>query len=255
MPARRRAASAGAASGPATTPTSSEPAAARPSPDARGALTLERGLRVLELLAGAERSLTVAEMASQLGMHRQAVYRLLTTLTKHQLAARSDSGRYTVGLGLLRLARMASPALQRTTTPHLRRLADEEDVTAHCVVAEGDQAVTLNVVEPTNAAFHISQRAGTRFPLNQAASGMAILAGRPAVEGEPEAVTIGREVGYVVTRGQVNQGAVGVAVPLVDHDGVFLEASIGVVAMQDLEVDRIGQRLRDVAQLIAAAAD
>lgn len=225
---------------------------AKSSSDARGALTLERGLRVLELLAGAERSLTVAEMASELGIHRQAVYRLLTTLTKHHLAARSESGRYAVGLGLLRLSRIGSPALQRTTTPHLRRLADDEDVTAHCAVAEGDDAVTLNAVEPTNSASHITLRAGARYPLTQSTGGMAILAGRPPVDGEPEQVTLGREIGYVVTRGNVTVGAIGVAAPLVDSDGAPLEASIGIVSMHDLDVERIGARLREVVSLIAA---
>lgn len=218
--------------------------------ESRGALTLERGLRVLELLATADRSLTVAEMANELGMHRQAVYRLLATLNQHQLAARSGPGRYSVGLGLLRLTRVASPALQRATTPHLRRLADLFDATAHCVVAEGDEAVTLQVVEPTGAVFHLSQRPGARFPLDQAASGMAILAGRPPVAGEPEAVTRGREVGYVVTRGQVTQGAIGVAAPLHGPDGAFLEASVGVVSMHDLDVDHVGAILADAAKLI-----
>lgn len=231
------------------------PSGGKSSSDSRGALTLDRGLRVLELLATDERSLTVAEIAGELGMHRQAVYRLLTTLNEHQLAARSGPGRYSVGLGLLRLTRKASPALQRATTPHLRRLADELEATAHCVIAEGDEAVTLHVVEPTGVAFHLSQRTGSRFPLDQAASGMAILAGRPPLAGEDAAVTEGRETGYVVTRGKVTQGAVGVAAPLYGRDGTFLEASVGVVSMHELDVDVVGKRLRDVAALITADHD
>lgn len=228
------------------------PAAGRGSSESKGALTLDRGLRVLELLATDDRSLAVAEIAQELGMHRQAVYRLLTTLTEHQLAARSGPGRYSVGLGLLRLTRLASPALQRAMTPHLRRLADELEATAHCVVAEGHEAVTLHVVEPSGVAFHLSQRTGSRFPLDHAASGMAILAGRAPTEGEPPAVSEGRRVGYVVTRGMVTQGAVGVAAPLFGNDGAFLEASLGVVSMHELDVDRAGALLLEAAGSITA---
>lgn len=222
----------------------------------KGSLTLHRGLLVLEYLASDNaQSATVAEIATDLDMHRQAVYRLLATLNEHQLVTRPEPGRYSVGLGLLRLARSASPALQRATTPHLRRLAEELEVTAHCTVADGDEAVTLNVVEPPGTAFHLSQRMGSRFPLEQAASGLAILAGRPRRAGEDEAVTIGREAGYVVTQGKVTEGAVGVAVPLHGRDGTFLEASVGVVSMGELDVDEVGERLRSVALAITAEED
>src|SRR5262245_28832352 len=111
-----------------------------------GAMTLDRGLRVLELLASEDRDFTVVEIATALGMHRQAVYRLLSTLTQHNLAARAGSGRYCLGLGVLRLSRLAQPQLRRAVLPHLRRLAEDLGATAQCVVAEGTEAVTLTVV-------------------------------------------------------------------------------------------------------------
>ncbi|MEV4089998.1 helix-turn-helix domain-containing protein, partial [Nonomuraea fuscirosea] len=111
-----------------------------------GSQTLDRGLRLLELLASEDRDMTVAELATSLGMHRQAVYRLLTTLRLHRLAAEGSSGRYRLGLGVIQLARQANPQLRRAVVPYLRTLAEELGVTTQCVVAEGADAVVLAVV-------------------------------------------------------------------------------------------------------------
>jgi DNA-binding IclR family transcriptional regulator len=42
--------------------------------------TLDRGLRVLKLLAETDHGLTVTELSKQLGVNRTVVYRLLATL-------------------------------------------------------------------------------------------------------------------------------------------------------------------------------
>lgn len=42
--------------------------------------TLDRGLRVLKLLADTDHGLTVTELSNKLGVNRTVVYRLLATL-------------------------------------------------------------------------------------------------------------------------------------------------------------------------------
>ncbi|MEU8364669.1 helix-turn-helix domain-containing protein [Nonomuraea sp. NPDC048882] len=217
-----------------------------------GSQTLDRGLRLLELLASEDRDMTVAELATSLGMHRQAVYRLLTTLRLHRLAAEGSSGRYRLGLGVIQLARQANPQLRRAVVPYLRTLAEELGATTQCVVAEGADAVVLAVVEPPDAIFHLSQRSGARHPLDQGASGLAIMLSRPAQAGDPPAVVEARELGYAVSRGTLTPGAVGVAVPLYDSDGHPLDASLGIVSMVDLEVERTAKRLLEAAAQITA---
>lgn len=216
-----------------------------------GALTLDRGLRVLELLAAEDRDFAVAEIASELSMHRQAVYRLLNTLTAHHLAARTSSGRYCLGLGVLRLSHLANSQLRRLVLPQLRRLAESLESTAQCVVAEGSEAVVLSVVEPENAAFHLSQHPGARHPLEQGASGIAILSSRPPSPGEPKEVAKARERGYVVTSGQLTAGAVGIAAPLRDRTGQPLNASIGVISLHELDIEEAAQAVMAAASGIA----
>jgi DNA-binding IclR family transcriptional regulator len=212
-----------------------------------GALTLDRGLRVLELLAAEDRDFAVAEIASKLSMHRQAVYRLLHTLTAHHLAARTDSGRYCLGLGVLRLSHLANSQLRRLVLPELRRLAELLQSTAQCVVAEGSEAVTLSVVEPESAEFHLSQHSGARHPLEQGASGIAILSSRPPVRDELPEVTAARERGYVVTSGQLTAGAVGIATPLRDRAGRPLDASIGIISLRELDIERAAAAVMSAA--------
>ncbi|MEU6700555.1 helix-turn-helix domain-containing protein [Pseudonocardia sp. NPDC046786] len=220
-------------------------------PAQSGSLTLDRGLRLLELLANEDREMTVAELATSLGVHRQAVYRLLTTLRAHRLVAEGSSGRYRLGLGVMQLARQANPELRRATAPHLRRLAQELEVTAQCVVAEGDDAVALSVFEPPASVFHLSQHSGARHPLAQGASGLAILMARKPRTSDPDVVRNAREAGYAVSRGRLTAGAVGIAVPLFDGDGHSLDAAIGVVSMGEVDVEHVARRLLDTARLIA----
>ena len=63
--------------------------------------TLDRGLRVLKLLADTDHGLTVTELSHKLGVNRTVVYRLLATLEQHALVRRDLGGRARVGLGVL----------------------------------------------------------------------------------------------------------------------------------------------------------
>lgn len=215
-----------------------------------GSLTLDRGLRVLELLAASPHEVTVAGIAASLDLNRQAVYRVLKTLTEHRLAAPAGNGRYRLGVGVIHLAHMYTPHLQQAVAPHLRQLAEDTQATAHCAVADGDEAITLLVVEPANVGFHFSYRPGSRHALDHGASGIAILAVRPPVPGEREEVTRARQLGYAVTIGQITQGAIGIAAPLTRVRGAVVDASIGIVTIAKVDVEFCARRVMDAAAAI-----
>jgi DNA-binding IclR family transcriptional regulator len=198
------------------------------------AQTLDRGLRLLHLVADAPVGLTVTEAASRLGVGRAVVYRLVSALTEHGLVRRDSGGRLRLGAGVLHLARRAQPLLAEGALPALRGLAEQVGATAHLTVVEGGEAVALAVVEPTWTAFHVAYRAGSRHPLDSGAAGRAILAGRSGQD-RP-----------VATSGELQPGAYGVAAPVLGVPG--LEASIGVVALAPLDVATVGE------QVMAAAA-
>jgi DNA-binding IclR family transcriptional regulator len=140
--------------------------------------TLDRGLRVLKLLADTDHGLTVTELASRLGVNRTVVYRLLATLEQHSLVRRDLGGRARVGLGVLGLAHQVHPLLREAALPALRSLAEDIGATAHLTLVDGAEALAVAVVEPTWTDYHVAYRTGFRHPLERGAAGRAILAGR-----------------------------------------------------------------------------
>ncbi|MGH1554982.1 helix-turn-helix domain-containing protein [Streptomyces sp. L7] len=63
-----------------------------PKSPAGGSQTLERGLRVLSLLAEHPKGLTVSEISTEMGTHRAGVYRMLRPLEAAQLIERRGNG-------------------------------------------------------------------------------------------------------------------------------------------------------------------
>ena len=66
--------------------------------------TLDRGLRALRVIADAPDGISVAELASSLGIARAIAYRIVSTLEDHSAVYRSASGRLHLGAGLLTLS-------------------------------------------------------------------------------------------------------------------------------------------------------
>jgi DNA-binding IclR family transcriptional regulator len=106
----------------------------------------------------------------------------------------------------------------------------------------------LVVVEPRHTDVHVGYRAGSRHPIARGAPGIAILAGQPETDGEGEIVKEARRLGYAITRGHLQQGAVGVAAPVQDN---VLRASVGVVAFEEPTVDAAVPDVLDAAGQIA----
>jgi DNA-binding IclR family transcriptional regulator len=203
------------------------------------AQTLDRGLRLLHMIADAPSGVTVTEAAARLGVGRAVVYRLAGTLVEHGLVRRDKSGRLRLGAALWQLARRAQPIVAQAAAPALRRLAEEVGATAHLTVAEGTEGMALLVIEPSWTQFHVAYRVGSRHPLSRGAAGRAILAGR---EGS---------AGFVTSEGELQPGAYGVAAPVLGVEG--FEASVGVVALAVMEPDVVGPQVVAAAEAVARA--
>ena len=183
-------------------------------PTAPPSQTLDRGLRVLELLAEG-RPASVAEVAAALGLHRSIVYRIIRTLEEHRLADRRDDGRYAAGTGLVALARSVAADLRSVAAAELSQLADAAGATAFLVVPDGADVVTVETVEPRRTVAHVAYKPGLRHPLDRGAPGLAVLAGGPPRPGERAEVTTARRVGWARSRGEVLPGMSSLAAPVV----------------------------------------
>lgn len=206
----------------------------------QGSQTLDRGLRILELLAREDsgEGLTISQLAARLDIPRTVVHRLVATLEAHRYVAREDS-RIRLGLGIHRVAGAVVPALRERARPILAALADVARATAHLTVAEGAQAVALVVVEPTGTDFHVAYRAGARHPLTRGAAGRAIILGRQ------------RGPLLVSSVGELQTGAHGLALAVPDVGGTLFDASIGVISFSPLDEREIGPHLSAAARLLS----
>jgi DNA-binding IclR family transcriptional regulator len=209
---------------------------------AEGSQTLERGLRVLRVLAEHPDGLSVTQLATALGTNRAGVYRLLGPLLDARLVTRDEAGRHVLGAGLIELASRVRPRLQEAAAAELRPLADQLKATTALTVRDGDEAVVTAVAEPRSTDMHIAYRLGLRHPLTRGAAGLAILAASEATPGERPEIAQARDRGWAATSGEILPGAHGVAAP------VGRVASVSAVW--------VGERddLATVAEAVRAAA-
>lgn len=217
----------------------------------QGSQTLARGLRALELVAGNDAGKTVLEVADELGVHRTVGYRVLATLEDFRLVTRDPDGCYRAAAGLSALARHVRPRLRETAEPHLEALARELESTISLVAIEGEEAVAISVVEPPGTVYHVTFRPGSRHPLDRGAAGLALRAALPPADGDPEAVRLVRAAGFARTRGEVEPGAYGVAVPLRTPPGMPT-ACINLITFRADLADRAAALLLAGAERINA---
>lgn len=211
--------------------------------------TLDRGLRVLELLAESPAGLSITALSDALGVHKAVTYRLVATLEARGLVRRGGEGRVALGGGVMALAAQFEPQFRAAAAPLLRDLARQTRAAAFMSVAQGDSCVAILVEDADQGVLRVGYRLGSRHPLTRGASGQAILAGRPPRPDEPEAVTRARAQGFAATRGELQTGAVGVASPVLTPQMAErpLEPCVGVVAMADLDIAAAAPAVQDCA--------
>ena len=143
---------------------------------------LERGMRILELLAGHPDGLTMTDM-EKLGLPTASLYRMLVTLSELGYIIRDGSDRYRLGRKLLALAYRSidESSLIETALGPMRDLRDRTGETVMLGVLYGDEGVVIESVK-SNRAVCVSVRIGHHYPLHTAAPAKAMLAFLP----EPE---------------------------------------------------------------------
>ncbi len=214
------------------------------------AQTLSRGIRALEILAAAERPLTIAELTTALGVHRSVAYRILRTLEDHSLLVRDDSGRVQPGPGLAVLASGVSRNLQTAALPELTQLANTFHMTAFVAVWDHQECVTLVTVEPRHSGAALAQHPGSRHPVSSGAPGIAIQSTMseerwdqmaPGIPYRPEAQEA-RKRGYAASHDEVIAGLSSLAAPI--HVPSGRPAAIAVVYIRlDQDAEAVGEAL------------
>ena len=235
--------------------------------------SVDRAVRILEILA--ERGEAgVTEIAEELGVHKSTAFRLVGVLVGRDLVEQSkERGKYSLGVGLLRLAGATSARLDLTTEsrPVCAALAAELGETTNVAVAS--EGMAINICEAVGDAAVAAQNwAGRSTPLHATSSGKVLLAFMEAEErtaslnGElteytprtiTEAVGLGQELerirnaGYAIAVEEYEIGLNAVAAPIRAHDGSLLAALSASGPAYRLGEERLG----DVAPHVLDAAN
>ncbi|RWN02705.1 MAG: IclR family transcriptional regulator [Mesorhizobium sp.] len=144
---------------------------------------LDKGLDILELLAGVDGGLTQAEIAKKLDRSPNEFYRMLDRLVRRGYVTRLDGDRYSLTLKLFGLAQLHAPVrrLASYATPLMRELAETSQQANQLVVFDRGSAVVIAQQEAPDY-WGISVRVGAHVSLFDTGSGHVLLAFRSPQE-------------------------------------------------------------------------
>jgi DNA-binding IclR family transcriptional regulator len=215
--------------------------------DGNAVRSVDRAAALLLALGECQGEAGVTELARRLGLHKSTASRLLATLQKRGLVEQDDeSGKYRLGLAVIRLAEHAERTLdlRAIAMPDLERLARLTHETTGLGVLDGDQLLTVAQADGPNL-IAVADWTGRRTPLHCVASGKVLLASlaerevlaiskrglapytdRTLTALEPllEELARVRRRGYATGIGEYEPGLNGVAAPVHDARGAVIAA-------------------------------
>jgi DNA-binding IclR family transcriptional regulator len=211
---------------------------------ASGAQVLDRTVELLSALAEASAPVAPGALAERCDLPPSTTYRLLSDLEVHGLVAREGRRGVTLGLRILDFARSLEDRLEDTLVQPAREvmqaLAREHGETALLTAPGGTHAMCLASVESPQHAVRLSYDRWRTAPMHLGASGKVLLAHldeahaeriiaapapHPAGGPEIEEATLRAQLeatrrdGYLVTHGELDEGATAVAAPVLDARG------------------------------------
>lgn len=238
-----------------------------------GVQSVDRAVSVLEILARVGEA-GVTDLATEIGVHKSTVSRLLTALEEHELVEQAhERGKYRLGFGILRLANSVSGQLDITQQGReiCEKLAVEMGETVNIAVLRSHYAVNVEQARgPTSVGTH--NWVGELTPLHATSSGKILLSAmsaqarrdllkQPGLTRYTERTitsfgdldrlleTVARD-GYVVSVEELEHGLTAVAAPIRDHTG----AVIAALSVSGPVYRLTEERAREIAPEVVSAA-
>lgn len=141
---------------------------------------LEKGLSIIQLLAGEQSGLSMMGIARALGRSHNEIYRMLLVLEQQGYLTRTSEDRFALSGKLFDLA-MRQPRrrnLHDAAFPVMHRLADRLWQSCHlAVLSETDIVVVARVESPDLLGFAV--RVGYRRPVIESTSGRVLFSNLP----------------------------------------------------------------------------
>jgi DNA-binding IclR family transcriptional regulator len=139
--------------------------------------SLDRGLDILEYVAGCPEPPSFSQLLGSLGIPRSSLFHLLTNLLSRNFLERDPrTERYRLGSGVTQLARkVRQPSLGDRVTPFLRQLSAEVSETCGFYVQVAD-AVEVVASAISTQALSYTMKVGMNAPLYAVSAGKIMLA-------------------------------------------------------------------------------
>ena len=242
---------------PSTKRLASEPAEVEPLYTAPA---LEKGLDILELLAGEGEGLTQGAIAQRLGRSAPELFRMLSVLQRRGYLERSGDGSYQLSLRLFELSHRHPPLnrLLQVAVPAMEELAEATRQSCHLVVHYDQRVIVVAQVDsPEPMGFRV--RLGTHYPMRMDRASPRVLTAfqPPAVQdsrvaelvaNSEQRLTAGRvraELARVVARGLYSapsntaDGVTDLCAPIFDHhqhEGAVAALTVPFLAQKYVKV-------------------
>ncbi|MBB5519652.1 IclR family transcriptional regulator [Amphiplicatus metriothermophilus] len=235
---------------------------------------LEKGLDILELLAGAAAPMTPTQIAAQLGKSVSELFRMMQVLEyRGYIAPEGTNGGYmlTDRLFALGLARAPTKSLLAAALPVMEALAARIGQSCHVTIASDDQIVAVARVEsPGDLGFSV--RVGYRRKLVETTSGLVLFGCQPedarkAMLERLRASGVGAarlkafadkaravaERGFVIAQSDFVQGVKDVSAPIMGARGALAALTVPFLlrAGMPCTLEEAAEHVRDSANRIS----
>jgi len=229
--------------------------------------SLERALRILNVLSSEGPTLSLAKLSETLNLPRATVLRLCLTLINFGYLRQDPlSKHYALGMRILELAKSVSDSfsLRKIASPHLNVLQTKIGKTIFLAVLDNDEVFYIDKIDDPGNPISFTSTVGTRRPPYWGMLGFVLMAYLPdneikrilhkqplkaftskSITKKEEFIKwLGkvRSQGYVVDTEMAFDGITGIGTPIFDHTGKIVAAvGVGFItsSVKEKELDRI----------------
>jgi IclR family transcriptional regulator, KDG regulon repressor len=210
-----------------------------------GINSILRAISILNLYRGGIKKLGITEMSKALKLPKSTIYRIVSTLEKEKwLIKDKDSEKYMLGFGILLISNEIRNQydVKDIILEEMRSLSREVGETVFLSVYSNYMGICIERVEAENK-IKLTSETGQVTPLHCGATGKVLLAYAPAediekilekdLERRTENTVTDKNIllkqleeirrnGYVISKAECDEGALGIGAPILDKDGQLL---------------------------------
>lgn len=234
---------------------------------------LMNGLAILRYLSRATGPMGVTRVAKDLSLNPSTCFNLLKTLVHEGLVNfEEDTKSYTIGLGLIELAKGAldQGSSARMVKPYLKEIASTFKVTATLWQRTQGERVVLVDLADSDSTIRVHMSVGQRLPMYIAALGRCMAAAstltkdqlrekfmalrwenRPSFEAYAKAVDEARVHGFAVDEGNYVKGVTTVSAAVLDE----ARRPVMAISAVGFSAQLSGAKIKDLGKFIRSRAD